>query len=104
MKSSKENDNYKVADINSMKSLIEDNFNDLLVFFASKNKLNHYIGDKISWVNSSPNCWPNFIFKTNLQRKDINEDLDKIILGIKKKSFPLFGYWDPECMFQTSVQ
>lgn len=95
MKNSTRRNNLRIDDTDSIKFSIEDNFDDLFIFIAKINKLKLYLGKKISWVNSSPFCWPNFIFKTNLNRRNINKDLEKIIIDIKKKIIPPFWLLGP---------
>jgi len=90
------------VDTDSIKFLIEDNFNNLIVFFAQENDLKHSFADKISWVNSAPYCWPNFIFNTFFEGKDIDENVNNIVADIKKESPRHFGWWGPTLVFPIS--
>lgn len=69
---------------------IEDNFNDLFVFLAEKCGLSRSFSKKISWVNSSPFCWPNFIFNARFETAALDNDVGEVVFNIQRKIAPPF--------------
>jgi GNAT superfamily N-acetyltransferase len=76
---------------NSLEFAIEDNFNDLFAALAEKCDLPHSFSEKVNWVNSSPFCWPNFIFGARFTRATLDRDLEEAVGGIKRRIAP--PYW-----------
>jgi len=80
----------------SIKFIIEDNFNDLFVFMANKNGLKKSFSVKMSWVNSAPYCWPNIIFNNQFENSTLANDLKDMVASIKNKVAPPFCLIGPK--------
>lgn len=82
--------------MNPICSTIEDNFSELFVFFADKGNLKVHIASRVSWVDSRPYCWPNFIFNTRFKEDSIGRDILEVVDSVRSGSAPPFWLVGPK--------
>jgi len=82
--------------MNSIAETIEDNFGELFKYFADKGNLKKHVGSKVSWVDSRPFCWPNFIFDARFIGKSVDRDIGDVVSHIRSGSAPPFWLIGPK--------
>ncbi len=68
--------------------MIEEDLYQYCIDLAESAKRTVHIEEDVSWTNIYPTCWPNYIFKANFAKDNIEERVLQVIDSIKKNIAP----------------
>jgi len=76
--------------------LIEENLNGLYTLAAESGKYPHGVEEGFSWVNVSPNIWPNYIYNAHFNEADAQSRIQAVTILIDKGFAPPFWITGPK--------
>jgi hypothetical protein len=90
------NKKFNYINTESMSRIIEENLYEYCIDIACSSGRTINIEEDISWTQILPTCWPNYIFKANFTKDNMEERVKQVIENIKKNLAPTHWVVGPD--------